>query len=331
MLREQIIRDFLNKSGMESAEPELLAGDASFRKYYRIKNNNKFLVLMDAPPPYEKISPFILVGNYLKKIGLSSPDIIKYDEEGGLILLEDLGDDLFSRVLNDDSKNEEKLYITATDALIHLHNSEKMPDIPDYDNKLLMQEFSLFSEWYMPLFCSDAKLDELKAEYKSICTELLPLCHLSNYVCVLRDYHADNLIWLPEREGITKVGMLDFQDAVLGPASYDLVSLLQDARRDVSEELEFQVIEYFIEQQNLNKDEFLTNYCILGAQRNLKIIGIFTRLCKRDNKPNYLKFIPRVWKYLENDLRAVPELSRLKEFLDKNFSSEIRTQPVRIP
>lgn len=333
--REKTLNKFLAKNGWGEADIVNLAGDASFRHYKRLKMNQKRAVLMDAPPPKEDVRPFVNIAKFLKKHGYSSPKILAEDKENGFLLLEDLGDDRFTRVLNSetllqDIPSEEEMYRLAIDVLADLHKCPLPKNVPEYTEKLLMTECGLLTEWYIPLITGkDCSKTEAK-QYSDIWKEILPNSDLKPHVLVLRDYHADNLMWMPEKRGFKKVGLLDFQDAVIGSRTYDLVSLLEDARRDVSPALARKMISYYLGKfPATNRENFNSSYAILGAQRNCKILGIFARLALRDNKHAYLSFLPRVWKYLEHDLNH-PDLKKIKTWLDKNVPAAKRTKPPSI-
>jgi aminoglycoside/choline kinase family phosphotransferase len=313
--RQDLISDFLEKNNLCAAKRTPLAGDASFRRYERILHGGKSLILMDAPPPKENVRPFIKVAKFLSGNTFSAPKIIAEDSENGFLLLEDLGDDLYSRLLqeNRDAAFEEEIYKQAAEALIRLHEIQPPADLPRYDEALLLREARLFTEWRLQ------PAPEKSAEYENILLKLFS--HLKNEkpVVVLRDYHAENLIYLPGREAHKKVGLLDFQDAVIGSPAYDLVSLLEDARRDVGPELQKKIFAHFLAlSPHIDREIFLNSYSLLGAQRNLKIIGIFTRLAKRDGKERYLSLLPRVWDHLANDLKN-PYLAPLKNWLDETL------------
>ncbi len=318
-MRETLIQQFLEKSGLGSAQRIALPGDASFRHYERIKNDGESFILMNAPPPMEAVRPFVKAALFLEKNGFSAPHIFIADEENGFLLLEDFGDDLYTAILdgNHASSLESEIYRRAVEALAALHQITP-PDFSVYSDAMLLREAKLFTDWYLPY--AEIELGEkAKVEYEEILLTLFASLKKQNPVLVLRDYHADNLIYLPEREGYKKVGLLDFQDAVIGSPVYDLVSLLEDARRDVAPALREKIFDYYLSlNQDIDKEIFHTCYSILGAQRNLKIIGIFTRLTVRDGKRRYLYFLPRVWKHLENDLQN-PFLAPLKAWLDENI------------
>lgn len=297
------IDDFLKKflSGDYKRQP--LAGDASFRRYERIITPNCNYMLMIAPPEVEDVRPFIKIDEILLQSGLNAPDILEKDVDAGLLLLEDFGDDSYTKIIKAGA-NELELYQTAISALDRL---PKSADVAQYNQQKLIQEVSLFTDW----FATEANKDE----YLSIWNKLFEKLDWQDKILVLRDYHADNLMWLPERDGLNKVGILDFQDALMGHPAYDVVSLLQDARRDVKKETVDAIL--------ANKSEdFMANYQILGAQRNLKIIGIFNRLQKRDGKDSYLRFLPRVWGHLRTNLEH-PELAELREWIEKGFANEL--------
>ncbi len=336
--RSDLIQQLLVAAGLDGADQSPLAGDASFRTYERIEKGARKAVLMNAPPPAEDVRPFVAIGHLLCEFGLSAPQIFAGDCDAGLLLLEDLGDDLFFDIIGDVPEIE--LYTAAVDLLSDLQSRPVKSEvsapfdvtyrIPDYSDNLLMGELRLLTDWYCPLALGSDLLPATIAEFEAIWRELLPLTDTGDRVLVLRDYHAQNLIWLPERDANRRVGLLDFQDAVIGPRAYDLVSLLEDARRDVSPETVSAMIEHYCARQleasaDFDRQRFLDAYAILGAQRNTKIIGIFTRLYSRDGKAQYLDLIPRVWKLLEFDLMH-PKLYAYKAWLDEVLPLEARTR-----
>lgn len=328
--RETLIKKFLESSGWGSAVRDKLSSDASFRNYERLEMDGKTAMLMNAPPAKEDIEPFINIDNYLRRRGFSSPEIYASDEVNGFILLEDLGVDSFTNVLSGKSKlsaqyNEYDLYSAAIDVLIQLDRSTLPSKMPDYDRDLLMKECKLFTEWYLPRVNPDMNTQAMKDDFVAIWEELFNFKKVGDDVLVLRDYHADNLMWLPERPGVETVGLLDFQDAVIGSPLYDIVSLLEDARRDVSPgTVNACINRYLAARKSIDKKDFMVVYAILAAQRNCKIVGIFARLAIRDKKPRYLDYLPRVWKHLENGLRH-PELAKLKNWFDKAAPADLRT------
>ncbi len=334
--RNQQILDFLRQTGWSAAERAALAGDASFRRYERLRRGGETAMLMDAPPPEENVRPFVAVADYLCGLGYSAPKILAADQPNGFLLLEDLGDDRFSRVLSARPGQEQTLYENAVDFLIDLHRQNtrnslpaegKTHTLPHYDAALLAREAALFTDWYLPQMDVEAGAVDRDA-FLSLWQPFLQAVQTDTPGIVLRDYHADNLMWLPDRSGLKRIGLLDFQDAVTGHPAYDLVSLLQDARRDVPLELEEKMIARYLAASTMEEQAFRKAYAILGAQRNTKIIGIFTRLWQRDRKPVYLPLIPRVWGLLERDL-AHPALQPLKNYFDDLVPADSRNRIFR--
>lgn len=321
--RRNEIAAFLQRVGWGSAQRTHLAGDASFRRYERVRDEARHAVLMDAPPPFEDVRPFIHVTALLGNAHLSAPRLIAQDAEEGFLLIEDLGDDSFSRVLRETPAHEELLYHGAMDALLHLQRHVRPEGIPAYDMAVYLREVSLFCDWFLPQVLGMEKARVLKPEYLALWEDILTEHTLAQTVMVHRDYHADNLLWLPARSGEARVGMIDYQDALLGDPLYDVVSLLEDARRDVSEETVLSALQRFVAGAGIEDARARRHYAILGAQRNLKIIGIFTRLAVRDGKQQYLAFLPRVWGHLERDLQH-PVLSPLAAFIDRHVPSGAR-------
>ena len=325
--RNEAAQTFLQANGWGEASCQFLSGDASFRSYQRVNLGEKQAVLMDAPPDKEALEPFIHMAKYLTNNGYSAPHIYAQDLETGFLLLEDLGDDLYSRWLNENPAQEAPLYLEAVNFLVDLHNQESLPEIAEYSTELLLEESVLFIDWYLAAMIGHEKAAELRPNYLKIWQDLFENAPWLPNVVVLRDYHADNLLWLPEREGIARIGQLDFQDAVMGSPAYDLVSLLEDARRDVQPETVMTAVNHYLQQMQWDSDAFMTGYALLGAQRNLKIIGIFTRLAMRDGKDHYLPLLPRVWQHLEHDLQH-PFLRPLKQWMEEILpSSSDRTLP----
>jgi aminoglycoside/choline kinase family phosphotransferase len=319
-IRDKAIEEFLADSGLSEFRRIAIPGDASFRRYERIITPDAEYILMDAPPEKEDVRPFIKIDEILLKLGLSAPKVIAKNIEKGFLLLEDLGNKKFNHLFRDFPDMEVALYKSAVDVLAHIYDNRQRFDIAEYDKEKLMQEASLFTEWYLPLFnvVEKDKLTNIREEFQDIMSRTLDRLKLPNDVIVLRDYHADNLMLLEDRAQAKRVGLLDFQDALHGNVAYDLVSLLEDARRDVPKNIQQGMLGYFLEKTKLENrgDDFLNDYHILGAQRNLKIIGIFSRLKVRDGKEVYLPLIPRVKEYLKQDLKH-KSLKELREFLEK--------------
>lgn len=326
--RDTDIAAFLAEHGWEDAKRRTLADDASFRRYDRITDSTRTAVLMDAPPAKEDVHPFLNVAAALHELGLSAPKILAERPEDGLLLLEDFGDNTYTRVLNESPEREEALYMLAVDLLIALHKRfASKQTLPRYDDSLLTTEANLLIDWYLPAITGAPITDTLRQEYEALWQALFAQIRDIPETLVLRDYHVDNLVWLPSRTGVEACGLLDFQDAVIGPTAYDLVSLLEDARRDVPASLAQQAIaRYLAAFPDVDRDAFRLSYAILGAQRSAKILGIFTRLDRRDSKPDYLRHMPRLWRWLEGDLQH-PALAALSAWFDRVLPPETRTIP----
>lgn len=307
---------FLDQNGWGGAAVSPVAGDASFRRYFRVTaGDGKKAILMDAPPPHEDTRPFIDVAQYLKAAGFRAPVIWAKDGARGFVLLEDFGDCQMREHLDARPQDEIAIYRQAIDTIIRLADVPPA-HLPPYDEAAYLREVRLLSEWYMPAMGLTLDQDE----YEGIWGDALAPVANCHQVTVLRDYHAENIMLLEDGDQ----GLIDFQDALVGHPAYDLVSILQDARRDVSPEIEAAMLEYYRNAANTAPD-FDLHYALLGAQRNTKIIGIFTRLWKRDGKQRYLDFLPRMWGLLERDL-AHPGLAPLKRWFDSNIPAEIRAQ-----
>ncbi|MEL6241009.1 MAG: phosphotransferase [Pseudomonadota bacterium] len=303
-------RTFIDKNDWAKAETVPVAGDASNRRYDRLIKPTETCILMDAPPEKgEDVGPFVRIAQHLKNLGFSAPKILAEDPVNGFLLLEDLGDDLFSNVLVENSSMETMLYEAAVDVLVTLHRSAA-PRLPRYDATLMTELALLAFDWYAR-GAAGAVDQSVRSRFERDLKELLvPLDRVPG-VLIQRDYHADNLIWLPERDGIARVGLLDFQDALLGHPAYDLVSILQDARRDVPPSLQQDMINRYVTSSGADEDEFRFACAALGLQRNLRILGVFARLAISHGKPRYVEFIPRVWSHIETCLKH-PGLEPIK-------------------
>ncbi|MEQ8709556.1 MAG: phosphotransferase [Rhodospirillales bacterium] len=320
---------FLATAGRAGAEVSLLAGDASFRKYYRVRRAGEITVLMDAPPPQEDVRPFVRIARHLRALGLSAPEILAEDTGSGFLLLEDLGDATYTRLLAEPGADEAALYQLATDVLIHLHRRADavIPDLPSYDADLLWREAALLTDWYMPAIFGVETDAPVRDSFEAAWREVSAVVDAAPWSLVLRDYHVDNLLLLPDRAGIGQCGLLDFQDAVQGPTAYDLMSLLQDARRDVAPEVQMLCLDrYLAAFPAIDPAAFEAAYAVLAAQRHTKVIGIFTRLCVRDGKPDYLRHIPRLWRLLEAAL-AHPALDPVARWFDTHIHKQDRIIP----
>ena len=328
--RETAIRRFLEQAGWGGAARTVLAGDASFRRYDRLSNGASVAVLMDAPPPVEDVRPFVRIARHLDALGYSAPRLLAVDEDQGLLLLEDLGDNTYTRLLAAGS-DEMSLYALAVDVLIDLHRRPTIEAVPEgtpvYDDERLLAEALLLTDWFLPAVSGRATSDAARDEYLDIWSALLPIAWGAPETLVLRDFHVDNLMGLPERPGVKGCGLLDFQDAVLGPASYDLMSLLEDARRDIDPGMIAELKDrYLAAFPDLDRGLFDASWAMLAAQRHAKVIGIFTRLCVRDGKPVYLEHIPRVWRLLEAALTH-PILAPMALWMDRHVPPSLRIIP----
>jgi tRNA threonylcarbamoyl adenosine modification protein YjeE len=334
------LRQFLDGAGYADAKRERVQGDASTRSYERLTLGDRRVILMNAPrrpdgppvrdgKPYSRIAhlaedviPFVAMARGLKAQNLSAPEIYHADLDQGLLILEDLGD---NRVVSGDPPAPiEEHYGTAVEVLLALHSFD-LPTtlpiapgsdyaLPSYDMDALLMEAELLLDWYLPRF--DMELTPTaRSAFAALWREALNPALASPPTWVLRDFHSPNLLWLPDRPGVARVGLLDFQDAVLGPAAYDLASLLQDARVDVPETLEIALLGRYARvrrdsDQDFDTAGFVQMYATMAAQRATKILGIFARLDRRDGKPQYLRHIPRIWGYLQRAL-AHPSLAPL--------------------
>jgi aminoglycoside/choline kinase family phosphotransferase len=314
--------DFLARHGWGGAEIRPLAGDASFRRYFRIhRPGGETAVLMDAPPEHEDIGPFLAVAGHLLDRGFHPPRPLAIDRERGLLLLEDFGDDRVGPLLQREPKRERPIYEAAVDILARLADQPAPADLARYDEDAMSREVLLFPQWYAPALGMEVDEASYMDAWRQAWGEILEIVE-RNPVLVLRDFHADNLMVLPGRPDL---GLLDFQDALAGHPAYDLESLLQGSGRyDVAPELEEAMIERYCTAANVaDPDLFRAHYEILGAQRNTKILGIFTRLWKRDGKEHYLPLQPRVWNYLERNL-AHPALAPVRAWFDSHVPPEKR-------
>ena len=328
MERSLLIDDFLMKAGWVGATRGLLAGDASFRRYERIKIEEKTAILMDAPPLKEGVRSFIKMTEHLIKLGYSVPRIFATDIGSGFLLLEDLGDATFTNALAS-GVNEKQLYQSAIDVLIDLHGRELSKVVPDdlanYDEEKLFTEVTLFVDWYIAGIFGGTVPDRVKSDFLDIWRRLISNIRINHETLVLRDFHADNLMWLPNRDGIRKCGLLDYQDAVIGSPAYDLMSLFEDARRDLKPNLACDLLDYYYAAfPELDQNAFNKDYVILSAQRHCKVIGIFSRLAIRDGKSSYLDHIPRCWNLLDKACCRA-ELGLLKDWLDAHVPVQNRT------
>ncbi|HEV2264081.1 MAG TPA: phosphotransferase [Stellaceae bacterium] len=331
--RAVLIERFLDQAGWGDAKYAPLPGDASFRRYVRLHGSDKrTAMLMDAPPPQENVRPYLAVARLLRRLGLGAPAIYGQDAENGLLLIEDLGDDTYTRLLAN-GESEESLYALAVDVLIALRRrftAKEMKEakfLAPYDDQRLLDEVALLVDWYWPAIAGGAVDPALRAEYLALWQAALPAAHKLPATLVLRDFHVDNLMRVRNRDGLLECGVIDFQDAVIGSPSYDLVSLLEDARRDVTADLAARMKQRYLGAfTELDHAAFDASYAILGAQRSAKIVGIFTRLCVRDGKPQYLAHIPRVWRILQRGLQH-PALAPMAAWMARHIPEAERKIP----
>ena len=350
--RLKALRHFLDGAGYADAKRQRMAGDASTRSYARLIREDGVVILMNAPrrpdglaiydgKSYsaavhlaEDVKPFVAIASGLRERGFSAPAIHHADLEAGFLVTEDFGSAGF--IEGDPPAPIAERYQAATDMLAALHR-EPLPEIlplapqstyamPTFDTNALLVEVGLMLEWYLPDRGVEPT-EHMQAEFVDMWRDLLNKPAAAASTWVLRDFHSPNLIWLAEREGLAKVGLIDFQDAVLGPAAYDLVSLLQDARIDVPEELELALLTRYIKtrrasDETFDRAGFAELYAIMSAQRNTRLLGTFARLNRRDGKPQYLRHQPRIWTYLNRSL-AHPALSRFRNWYAANVPPPI--------
>lgn len=357
-MRETAMNDFLRQAGWGNTAQESLPGDASTRRYVRVRDGGRTALLMDQPQDAEAPAApanasaeerralgynavarlagadcerFIAAAEFLRAQGLSAPEIYAADPAKGFVLIEDFGDTLYADVLSR-GENEHALYASAIDALAKLHEADAPSSLPRgkalhaYDETALLAETDLMAEWFLPLALGRKPHSGEAEEHRGLWRNVLQKVANVPPVFVHRDYHAQNLLWLPGREGSARVGLIDFQDAVAGTKSYDLISLLEDARRDVSPELAESMTRRYISATGANDEAHRAEMAVMAAQRNAKIAGIFARLYLRDSKPRYLSYLPRVWNYLNRDL-AHPALAPVRAWYDKTIPMEHRGTP----
>lgn len=321
--RAQSRHQFLKAHGWSDAELIPFAADASFRRYFRLVGGEHTALLMDAPPTKERTEPFTNIAKHLLQLGLSTPQILATDHEHGWLLIEDFGDNTFTRLLAA-GHDEMRLYELACDALLALQQHPAVNALPlqPYDTKALVAEAALFVEWFVPA-TSVASKHLSRETFLQAWTEVLAGLPALKPTLVLRDYHVDNLMLLADRTDIAACGLLDFQDALRGSPAYDLASLLEDARRDVSPDVVTAVqARYLAAQVSVDAGEWERAYTILAAQRHMKVAGIFVRLWQRDGKPHYLRHIPRVLRYVQSHLHK-PELAAVAQWVAAHVDLEV--------
>lgn len=327
-------RAFLDRAGWTGAEIEALPADASFRRYFRVRRGGDSAILMDAPPGKEDVRPFLEIDRILAGYGYSVPTVLAEDAAAGFLLLEDLGDTTYTRALAA-GRDERALYGLATDLLADLAARPVDPvrgRMPAYSDAKLLDEATLFVDWYLVRGVGLAIPDEAREAYREAWRRCLPVARLSPEVLVLRDYHVDNMMVLDGRTGIAACGLLDFQDAVVGPASYDLVSLLQDSRRDIAGDLADEMFARYLARLAeagrpiADEEGFRASYLALGAQRALKVFGIFARQSVLYGNHRYLVHIPRLWRLTLADL-AHPALAPVAGWIAEHVPESHRVVP----
>lgn len=324
MIRDDVIARFLDRQGWGAAECRVLAEDASFRRYLRLSGIRRG-VLMDAPPGREDVRPFLHIQAHLEALGLSVPAVLATDVADGLVLLEDLGDALFPTVLAEDTRVP--LYDAATDALAVLHAAPPPALLPAWNGAAMLRAAeATFIEWWWPVSFGAPAGEAVRAAFaEALAATLAPLGD-GPLGFVHRDYFAGNLFWLP-REKIRRVGIIDFQDAAIGHPAYDLVSLVEDARRDLPGDLaEREIGRYLAQRPMLDPAAFRTAYAACAAHRHLRVAALWVRLARRDGKPAYLAHSPRTWRLLEAALRA-PAAAPLAAFFAQHVPAHRRGNP----
>ncbi|MEQ9142958.1 MAG: phosphotransferase [Parvibaculaceae bacterium] len=353
--REALLRAFLENAGWDSADRTPFPGDASLRRYERISRDGEIAVLMDWPPgpdapvgeghaAYSKLAhlaedvrPFVAVGNYLRGIGLRAPEVFAADLGNGFLLLEDLGlmdfGSLIERGEGPAGETLDDMYRSGIDALVILQRSGApgpLPvgdgtshTVPAFDDGIYRIETAMPLDWYLPVVMGREASGDLRAEYDALWTALWPVIEQGPRTLFLRDFHSPNILWQSGAAGVARVGLIDYQDALIGSLAYDPVSFLQDARRDVPAEREAAMLRYYMAEKRgedaaFNAEAFEAAYAVLGAERALRLMGLWPRLLKRDGKPQYMAHMARTMDYLHRNL-AHPALEDLAAFVKKHF------------
>jgi tRNA threonylcarbamoyl adenosine modification protein YjeE len=341
--RSRDARRFLDQAGYAAAERHYLQGDASSRTYETVHlQGHETLILMNAPRqpdgppirdglPYSRIAhlaedvvPFVAIANWLRDQGFAAPEVLAQDLEQGFLLVENLG---CEGILDSDGAPDPVRYQLAIDCLAALHG-KKPPQIitidstlyrvPVYDPPAMQIEVELLTDWYLPWRTGEPVLERDRAAYIEIWNALFARLETAENALVLRDYHSPNLIWRDHHSGFDRLGMIDFQDAMIGPSAYDVASLCQDARVTVEPELAERLLGRYIAERcaadpTFDKAAFREAYAIMAAQRAAKILGIFVRLDRRDGKPAYLRHLPRIEAYIARSLQH-PVLNPLRSW-----------------
>lgn len=336
MATSDIVTHFLYCCGWGAAQQTTLPSDASRRQYTRLSRNGATALLMDARYVREVITPFVQIGNYLREQGFSAPEVYAVDDETGLALIEDFGDTTFYACLEAGTVEAARLFEDAVDLLIAFQTIGGEHVVPLYDAAFLHKELGHFLRWYLPLTGVECTEEMQRGFVESWEGPLAYLIDTSpQRVFVHKDFHGGNLLWLPHRSGIARVGIIDFQSAKYGFAAYDLIALLYDCRKGLDDDLRRRLLETFLTRSCTDPGVFFPHCHILMAQRNVKILGDFARVCLEDARPDYLTFLPSAWKLILNSL-AEPLLADVKYWFDhygildaaaKEHASWLATRP----
>jgi aminoglycoside/choline kinase family phosphotransferase len=325
MQRDTLVKNFLDQHGWAKAVPERLKEDASFRQYWRVRNGDKTSIVMDAAPPFEEVKKFVRDGAIFRQYGLHTPEILAVDEKNGLLLLEDMGNTSFDQAIGK-GHNVAELYKDAVDVLIHLHRqpADAARKLPTLDDARLTYLASWIIEWYIPLIQPQTLSRVIREKFFDLWVEAFATMRRVPQHIAHMDYQFHNLMLLPGKNAVERCGILDFQDAVFGPITCDLVLLLENAREDVPKIVQHNCLEQYLKAfPNLDRDAFEASFAIASALNASRILGLFSRLKVRDRKPQYLQHIPRNLKYLEQSLQH-PALSKIKEWFDTHMPTEKR-------
>ncbi len=325
MSRDAAVARFLARQGYGGTEATPLAADASLRRYVRLRGGPRPALLMDAPPP-EDVRPFLAVGLHLASLGLSAPEVFAADETAGLLLLEDLGDAVYPAVMNE--ATTPALFDAAVDALAALQDAPPPSFLPEWDADAMAAAASgTILDWWWPASFGQAPPEQARSALKDALGTMLAPLRAGPRVFVHRDYFAGNLMWLPERAGLRRVGILDFQSAAVGHPAYDLASLVQDNRRDLPDGLRRREMARLLRSRpSLDPQAFEAAFAVCAAQRHLRVAGQWVRLARRDGKPHYLAYGQRTWRLLE-DAVSHPAAAPLAGFLRNWVPPERRGNP----
>ncbi|OGM10720.1 hypothetical protein A2Z67_01975 [Candidatus Woesebacteria bacterium RBG_13_36_22] len=311
------IKGFLKKAGLVGYDILPLAGDASDRKYYRLKQNKHSLVLMDSSKTIETMNSFVNVRNYLSSNQFSVPEILNVDIDNGFIVLEDFGDNTLDKYLVKNPKDTKKIYKLIVDLVISLNNLNNPPFL-EFNKQFFLDELAIFTRWYMPLidrFIVDNKINRFNSSWDQALEYLLK--EDKKQVFVHKDLHCGNLFRLPNRSGVRKLGIIDFQAAKRGSMVYDITSFLYDCRLPLQKDLRDNLIERYMTGNDWNIQKFQNLCDIYIAQRNIKILGNFAYLYKEKGNGKYLNFLPNVWEYVNKSLEN-PILKEVKTWFKEN-------------